>query len=106
MVSHHEDEANNKEKIYKEIEKDNVKWLNQKKMNDMSWRVSNDAALVNSERKEDGKAQQDDDTWHPLAKHPSSPSLKSRSMLTFSWASTRFAKHMPLGRKKIGSIYP
>jgi hypothetical protein len=25
MVSHHEDEVNNKEKIYKEIEKDNVK---------------------------------------------------------------------------------
>jgi hypothetical protein len=88
------------------IKKWKKKMLNQKKMNDMkSWRVSNDAALVNSERKEDGKAQQDDDTWHPLVRHLSSLSLKSRSLLTFSWAWNRFPKLNPLGQRKIGSIY-
>ncbi len=95
QVSTHKDEVNNKEKIYKEVEKDNVK---SKKMNDMkSWRVSNDAALVNSERKEDGKAQQDDDTWHPLARHLlSEPQVTKHADL--SQGLYRFSKHIPSGR--------
>ncbi len=104
MVSHHEDEVNNKENIYKEVEKDNVKsekneWYEELKS--IEWRGISEFW----KRKEDGKAQQDDDTWHPLARHPSSPSLKSRSMLTFSWAWNKLTKHIPLGRKKIGSVY-